>query len=125
MTLYLIAHKVRGEPAFDIARKACPGAPCQPNCGLWDGEVCRAEVEEWWEIPTSGHRAYPYKWQPVETLLTEGSPVDFESWLTLPDDWPDHYSCNDRDHKPLPEGRSVRDILGNLFAPRPTIKRRL
>jgi hypothetical protein len=39
--LYLILHKVRGEPAFDIAQKIIVGK------------------EEGWIIPTSGHRAYP------------------------------------------------------------------
>lgn len=41
MTLYLIAHKVRGELAFDVAE------PMEMADGLW------------WIIPTSGHRAYP------------------------------------------------------------------
>ena len=40
--LYLIAHRVRGEPAFDIAQRSQIGD------------------EEGWIIPTSGHRAYPY-----------------------------------------------------------------
>lgn len=45
MSLYLIAHKVRGQPAFDIAEKMdMPAALGGP----------------WWIIPTSGHRAYPY-----------------------------------------------------------------
>jgi hypothetical protein len=51
--IYLIAHKVRGEPAFDIgSRFECPechGIGC-PECG--DGQ--------WWIIPTTGHRAYAY-----------------------------------------------------------------
>jgi hypothetical protein len=57
--LYLIAHKVRGEPAFDIAQHmTCP--KCDGNgddalyCSACDG------VGHWWIIPTSGHRAYPY-----------------------------------------------------------------
>ena len=39
--LYLILHKVRGEPAFDIATRL------------------QIADEEGWIIPTSGHRAYP------------------------------------------------------------------
>lgn len=47
-TLYLILHKVRGEPAFDIATQLEVGA----EEGLsW---------EKIWIIPTSGHRAYPW-----------------------------------------------------------------
>jgi len=52
--LYLIAHKVCGEPAFDIAeRMECP--LCHSvGCVECDG------LGYWWIIPTSGHRAYPY-----------------------------------------------------------------
>lgn len=45
---YLIAHIVRGEPAFDIAIK------------LQIGD------EAGWIIPTSGHRAYPYWSVPLD-----------------------------------------------------------
>lgn len=42
--LFLIAHKVRGLPAFDIA--------------------IQMEMEDgvWWILPSVGHRAYPYWW---------------------------------------------------------------
>lgn len=57
--LYLIAHKVRNEVAFDVAERMCSGTPpCQPDCGLWKDGKCLAA--DWWIIPTSGHRAYPY-----------------------------------------------------------------
>jgi hypothetical protein len=67
MTLYLIAHKVRGEPAFDIATRE------------------DVEGEEMWIIPTSGHRAYPYSWAQYEfeKMLPPG--------FLMPDDLPDHY----------------------------------
>ena len=39
---FLIAHKVRGQAALDVAEPM-----------IVDGET-------WWIIPTSGHRAYPY-----------------------------------------------------------------
>jgi hypothetical protein len=45
--LYLIAHKVRSELAFDIAQRVVIGD------------------EDVWFIPTSGHRAYPLRWQPL------------------------------------------------------------
>ena len=61
--LYLIAHKVRGEQAFDIAIQMV----------MADGL--------WWVIPTSGHRAYPYWWTSIDP---DGCPG-------LPHDLPDHY----------------------------------
>src|SRR6202166_388044 len=70
--LYLIAHRVRGEPAFDIAQRSQIGD------------------EEGWIIPTSGHRAYPYDF----IALSMVSAI----WITelgpMPPDLPDHYACN-------------------------------
>ena len=68
---YLILHKVSGEPAFDIA--------------------IRLETEEEiWIIPTSGHRAYPYKKWPLTTLFVPESTFD----EMIPNDWPDHYNLS-------------------------------
>jgi hypothetical protein len=67
MTQYLILHKVRGEPAFDIAEK------------LQIGD------EEGWIIPTSGHRAYPYQMWPIDH---NRHPME-----GIPPEWPDHYEC--------------------------------
>jgi hypothetical protein len=78
--LYLILHRVRGEPAFDIAARL--------DIGSAGG----------WIIPTSGHRAYPYRWWTLEDLADisdinrDGShdrPASLDH--TLPLDWPDHY----------------------------------
>src|SRR6266550_4910945 len=86
---YLILHKVRGEPAFDVAEKVGEDD---------DGEV--------WIIPTSGHRAYPYEWR---ALMRE----DHYFKTTIPADWPDHYSCNDRPAKPEPSrGSRLLEKLG-------------
>lgn len=78
---YLIAHIVRGEPAFDIAIK------------LQIGD------EEGWIIPTSGHRAYPFaQWSLCEIELS-GYPTTYVIDLIpnkIPSPWPDHYSANDR-----------------------------
>jgi hypothetical protein len=66
--LHLIAHKVRGEPAFDIAIKMEMADGC------------------WWIIPTSGHRAYPFWWgYDLERAIDMGV-LD-----TMPADLPDHY----------------------------------
>lgn len=65
--LYLIAHKVRGEAAFDVAQK------------LQIGD------EEGWIIPTSGHRAYPYWYQSLEAVFS------YHFVPPLPPDLRDHY----------------------------------
>jgi hypothetical protein len=56
--LYLIAHKVRSELAFDIAQRVVIGD------------------EDVWFIPTSGHRAYPLRWQPLTETLAESFSAD-------------------------------------------------
>lgn len=48
---YLILHKVRGEPAFDVA------------------EQIEMEDEIWWIVSTSGHRAYPAQAWLLESLV--------------------------------------------------------
>lgn len=68
--LFLIAHKVRGEPAFDIATRVLIGE------------------EEGWIIPTSGHRAYPYWHRPFGLCL------GIETVPDCPQDWPDHYATS-------------------------------
>ena len=65
---HLILHKVRGQSAFDIAE--------QIQIGDEDG----------WIIPTSGHRAYPYRTIPLNSIIADDL---FD--MTIPDDWPDHY----------------------------------
>ena len=73
---YLIAHLVRGEPAFDVAIR------------LQIGD------EEGWIIPTSGHRAYPFaEWSLCEIELS-GYPTTYVIDLMpkeVPPSWPDHY----------------------------------
>jgi hypothetical protein len=95
--LYLIIHKVRGEPAFDIAEKVMIGN------------------EEGWIIPTSGHRAYPINATPLAEPIT---PVNEADWDSLPD----HYSAK-RDDSPTIE--HFRALLG-LNKPKPinTYRRR-
>ena len=77
---YLIAHVVRGKPAFDIAH-------CMEDWGT------PTDPGPWWLIPTSGHRAYPY-WH---LLLSEFS-RSFEAGIP-PQGWPDHYSINNKSTK--------------------------
>jgi len=78
--LYLIAHVVRGEPAFDIATKL----------------DIEDEEGQWWIIPTSGHRAYPYWHRSLNSLCDWHMPDLFGDYQGPPPDkapegWPDHY----------------------------------
>lgn len=71
--LFLIAHKVRGELAFDVASQIADGTLTDPG--------------PWWIIPTSGHRAYPFWSTP---LLALNVPL-----LAVPGDLRDHYAARD------------------------------
>lgn len=106
--LYLIAHKVRGELAFDIA--------IQLEIGDGVG----------WLIPTSGHRAYPVMQWLLEDLF-DGSdyphnrPAEYEPQADF-DVIPDHYETV------ADKGRGVITGLSALLGIRkPTleIKRRI
>lgn len=97
--LFLIVHKVRGEPAFDVAQRL-------PELDE-DGE-------EAWIIPTSGHRAYPYGWMSLGKEFFEFCPGMAKP---MPEGWPDHYPCN---RSPAP---SLSAVLAKL-APPSTIRRR-
>lgn len=82
--LFLIAHKVRGEPAFDVAER------------LQIGD------ELGWIIPTSGHRAYPYWCHPLSqsfmlAVIEEG----------LPSDLRDHYAAH---AAPAPAGGKITSL---------------
>ena len=105
---YLIAHLVRGEPAFDIA------------------EQMEVGDEVWWIIPTSGHRAYPYRHWSLDDLY-DGSDMDMPKPMYVleavdpPEGLPDHYS-----HTAAPKGHGIlSDLAARLgFTARPTITRR-
>jgi hypothetical protein len=98
VTLYLIAHKVRGAAAFDVAEKLQIGQ------------------EEGWIITTSGHRAYPY-WQVAIDqiyLCDHGEPYNMIAWNIVPpvpDSLPDHYSANDT-KPPKPKSDLSLEDLG-------------
>lgn len=113
--LYLIAHKVRGEPAFDIAHK------------LEIGD------EEGWIIPTSGHRAYPYWSTPLMELVTDLGPALYDGGFktvgddipSMPTDLPEHYEVS---AAPKGKGSGIngRDLLAKLgmLKPREPMSRR-
>lgn len=104
---YLILHKVRGEPAFDIA------------------EPLQIGDEEGWIIPTSGHRAYPYEVWPLDKipeclgdihglrLHTDFSDHPGEpSWL---ESEPDHYQ---EAELPAKKGNGISIDIGKLLSDR-------
>lgn len=100
---FLILHKVCGSPAFDIAVRVQIGD------------------EEGWIIPTSGHRAYPWRWWPLYNIQACShedmvSPMD-EFDNGVPIEWPDHYATS----------AAPRIDINTLFSPRPSegIRRRL
>lgn len=100
--LYLILHKVRGEPAFDIAQRL------------------RIGNEDGWIIPTSGHRAHPF----MQWLLTELVPDPSGGYYTdvvmrakkleMPANLPDHYAINDAKAVPSRALRSSGTTLEDL-----------
>ncbi len=104
--LYLIAHKVRGQPAFDIA-----------TCEAVNGE-------EHWIIPTSGHRAYPYWYEVLDIII--GHAIANEAISApgdMPADLPDHYTVKAAP-KPTFNPEAVLRSLG-LAKPRPAMNRRI
>lgn len=98
--LFLIAHKVRGEPAFDVAIQM----PC-PHCdegklsaeGTFEDEDCSEcdGLGYWWIVSTSGHRAYPARHWPLFDLYDGDCSVidEFEEHsLDAFNALPDHYT---------------------------------
>ncbi len=111
--LYLIAHKVRGEPAFDVAtRVEC--AECGGE-GLSEGEgepTGRAgdctecdHLGYWWIIPTSGWRAYPYD----SIVLSNATAMWLNEIGDMPPSLPDHY-------RPKAEPKRTIDITALVKA---------
>lgn len=85
-TLYLVAHKAHGLPAFDVAeRLACPECKVIEH---WGGKTTESSLgcDEcdhegfWWIGATSGWRMYPWWWQELEYLYCNEqneTPLDF------------------------------------------------
>ena len=94
---YLILHKVRGEPAFDIAdRIKCPICePIKQGLDVSTSLECNACEGSgyWWIIPTSGHRAYPHEYWDLEDLFDGSDYPHDHPWThdTVPEELRDHY----------------------------------
>jgi hypothetical protein len=117
--LCLIAHKVSGERAFDVAiRMECP--ECHGNCRdgrAPNGYTC-VECDcfgYWWIIPTSGHRAYPYWNDPLQWYIDEICQVP-----EMPESLPDHYTIT---ASPAETRSKLEALLARLPPPAP-LKRR-
>jgi hypothetical protein len=114
--LFLIAHKVCGAAAFDVAiQMECP------ECHRFEPVACLEcdNTGVWWIIPTSGHRAYPWwYWNLEHTELNGGGNKNLiEMAGDMPSGWPDHYKS----------GPAPKLDIKSLFksATKPTIPRRL
>lgn len=91
--LYLILHKVRGEPTFDIAHKLEVGN------------------EVGWIIPTSGWRAYPWRHWLLEDLK-DTSDINYQGFHDTPSEWLD---------RPVPpEARDHYEIVLRKPSPAPS-----
>ena len=97
---HLVLHKVRGEPAWDVAEPATFGD------------------DQGWVIPTSGHRCYPSRVYPIDNLVAIDNPQGRELVADILDvsHLPDHYSVNDRRLTAPTERQqrslSVADVFG-------------
>ena len=111
---FLILHKVRGSPAFDIATRCDDmGTPSDPS--------------PWWIIPTSGHRAYPWFTAPLNQLVDmyyiDG---DVEKPMAIPDNWPDHYQASQARSRLATAASDILSLMG-IGKPKPQepVKRRV
>ena len=90
--LFLIAHCVRGEAAFDVAvQMECPLCVTS-DYHTTEGCFECDQLGYWWIIPTSGHRAYPY-WHCALNLAVdwEMCRINGHELPEMPPVWPDHY----------------------------------
>lgn len=86
---FLILHRVRGQPAFDIAHQMpCPLTPPHHDCA-----ECN-DTGYWWILSTCGYRAYPYWYSELhESILDE---LYDKMPVFMPENAPDCFACNDR-----------------------------
>lgn len=134
--LFLIAHKVRSAPAFDIAtRLPCPlcqayesvtGAWCEPERQQADCDECD-QLGFWWIISTSGHRAYPWHYWPWDELACDSRICTYEfdpipiQFGQMPEGLVDHYIATAEPHPAGdPSAPSLAERLGLTKARAPT-----
>ncbi len=103
--LYLIAHKVRGEPALDIAIRL-------------EGSGTESDPGPWWIVSTSGHRAYPYWWAPLTEILDDGASEVRDQLKVIRDLMPDirdHYELSADSFPHIRPRTSPRPTLDDLL----------
>jgi hypothetical protein len=103
--LFLIAHKVHGEPAFDVAaRMECPICKGDYDIDRDEENICHEcdDLGYWWIIPTSGHRAFPYCTMLLDSLcINIGTWDPFTRWVGgMPVGIPDHYPTSASPSRP-------------------------
>lgn len=120
--LYLIAHKVRNEPAFDVAeRMECPECNGHGDRNIADATfISCTECDSlgyWYIIPTSGHRAYPFYSEAISII--EGLGLGWVETIAkdMPDSLPDHYHHTS---SPATIRTNLLDMLAKLQPP-PTV----
>jgi hypothetical protein len=128
---FLILHKVRGQPAFDIAiRMKCP--LCADGVRDCDEVMCDCGECQgsgyWWIIPTSGHRAYPSDYIQLDRLQTNIGEIAVDHMDAQLDDLPDHYQ-NSIDRKALSDSSPIKSpelqlVLRGLIKPAAPLARR-
>lgn len=118
--LYLIAHKVRGQPTFDIAQKmqcaVCHADPDVVNFTVPPKDECHEcdSLGFWWIIPTSGYRAYPYWSYSLKRVFNVMFLVDKPPSI-MPTSLPDHYAANDRQlSEPAAQKAEGKGLLAKL-----------
>jgi|SRR5215475_2968003 len=106
---YLIAHKCRGKPAFEIAElMKCP--LCEDGIRENEFHCDECSGEGYWYITHYGHRAYPY-WSQV---LDDNIFVIPE----MPTDCPEHFEASAAP-KGQGSGTSGLDLLVKLGLSKP------
>ena len=124
--LFLVAHKVRGKPAFDVAEKmVCPKCKGEKRHTISGSDAADDDDIScdqcggdgyWWILSTIGHRAYPYWTCPISELhrADEHGTYGIIDWGVVPGFGPgdppeslrDFYTIHDRQvavKKPQPK----------------------
>lgn len=105
--LFLIAHKLRGAPTFDIAIQM-----------VMDDEV-------WWILPSTGHRAYPYWHCELYNCTAIVRPnstrrICVEALDDMPSDLPDFYPRNEPILDTKTQAAVGQSLLQSLGLSKPT-----
>lgn len=122
--LFLIAHRCRGEPTFDVAeRMICP------SCDVGESKVKDDYCEEcndegyWWILSTSGYRAHPWEYHLLSTIQFYGNNSMQRMLNDMPLNALDCFPINSPSHKPSSDRSN--DLLArlNLIPKGPSLRR--